>query len=92
MIKVHRPWVLDWVCFIEGESVFKLEKDRGFQNPEGTVEGYGRVGVRVQMLLPSTNPYPWWGYQGYQRGMTCSRATYKCVFEASTTSFSGGYW
>ena len=52
--------------------VLKLEKDRGFKNPEGTVEGYGRVGVRVQMLLPSSNPYPWWGYweyQGYQRGI-----------------------
>ena len=64
-----------------------LEKDRGFQNPEGTIKGYGRVGVRVWMLLPSTNPYLWWGYQGYQgyqRGMMCSRATYKHVFEAST--------
>ena len=49
-----------------------LEKDRGFQNPKGTGEGYGRVGVRVRKLLPSTNPYPWWGYRGYrsyQRGI-----------------------
>jgi len=44
----------------------QVEKDRGFQNPEGTGEGYGRVGVRVRMLLPSTNPYPWWGYRGYR--------------------------
>ena len=54
-----------------------LEKDRGFQNPEGTVEGYGRVGVRVPMLLPSTNPYPWWGYWGYQgywRGIVSRQA------------------
>ena len=56
----------------------RLEKDRGFQNPEGTVEGYGRVGVRVQMLLPSTNPYPWWGYRGYRgyrRGIELERGT-----------------
>jgi hypothetical protein len=41
-----------------------IEKDRGFQNPEGMVKGYGRVGVRVQILLPPTNPYPSRGSQG----------------------------
>ena len=41
-----------------------LEKDRGFQNPQGIGEGYRGVGVRVHILLPPTNPYPWWGYQG----------------------------
>jgi hypothetical protein len=41
-----------------------VEKDRGFENPEGMVEGYGRVGVRVQMLLPPTNPYPSRGLGG----------------------------
>ncbi|KAN0133839.1 hypothetical protein V8E53_008334 [Lactarius tabidus] len=48
-----------------------VEKDRGFENPEGMVEGYGRVGVRVQMLLPPTNPYPSRGSRGsrgYRRG------------------------
>jgi hypothetical protein len=48
-----------------------LEKDRGFENPKGSVEGYGRVGVRVGIFQPSTYPYPSWGsrgYQGYRRG------------------------
>jgi hypothetical protein len=48
-----------------------VEKDRGFENPEGMVKGYGRVGVRVQMLLPPTNPYPSRGSRGsrgYRRG------------------------
>jgi hypothetical protein len=52
-------------------NVASLEKDRGFENPEGMVEGYGRVGVRVQMLLPPTNPYPSRGSRGsrgYRRG------------------------
>ena len=34
-----------------------LEKDRGFQNPQGIGEGYRGVGVRVHILLPPTNPY-----------------------------------
>ena len=38
-----------------------VEKDRGFQNPQGVGEGYRRVGVRVQFLLLPTNPYLWWG-------------------------------
>ena len=42
----------------------QLEKDRGFQNPQGIGEGYRGVGVRVHILLPPTNPYPWRGYRG----------------------------
>jgi hypothetical protein len=48
-----------------------VEKDRGFENPEGSVEGYGRVGVRVGIFQPSTYPYPSRGsrgYRGYRRG------------------------
>ena len=32
--------------------VHRLEKDRGFRNPQGIGEGYRGVGVRVQILLP----------------------------------------
>ena len=43
---------------------YPVEKDRGFQNPQGIDEGYRGVGVRVHILLPPTNPYPWQGYRG----------------------------
>jgi hypothetical protein len=46
-----------------------LENTRGMQNPQGKVEGYMRVGVRVQELLPLTYPYPWGGYAGVGKGM-----------------------
>ena len=48
----------------QGMKKWSLEKDRGFQNPQGIGEGYRGVGVRVHILLPPTNPYLWRGYQG----------------------------
>ena len=44
--------------------VHQLERDRGFQNPQGIGGGYRGVGVQVQILLPPTNPYLWQGYWG----------------------------
>ena len=40
----------------------QLEKDRGMVNPQGIAQGYARVRVRVWISIPSTNPYPSWGY------------------------------
>ena len=52
-------------AMLDKEGFLKqVEKDRGFQNPQGIGEGYRGVGVRVHILLPPTNPYPWWGYRG----------------------------
>ena len=52
-----------------------LEKDRGFQNLKGTVKSYGRVGVKVQILLPSTKPYLWWGYLLHRSELTSRVST-----------------
>jgi hypothetical protein len=58
-------------CVSPKDHKILVEKDRGFENPEGSVEGYGRVGVRVGIFQPSTYPYPSRGsrgYRGYRRG------------------------
>jgi hypothetical protein len=60
----HEQLLMGWK-----RGAMRIENTRGMQNPQGKVEGYMRVGVRVQELLPLTHPYPWGGYVGVGKGM-----------------------
>jgi hypothetical protein len=53
------------LCATPLQQLSDLENDRGMVNPGGNAKGYGRVGVRVQDVLPLAYPYPWGGYGGY---------------------------
>jgi hypothetical protein len=50
-------WTAAWIVLI-----------RGLKNPGGFYPGVRRVGVRVQILGPSKNPYPSEGYTGFRGG------------------------
>ena len=61
-----------------------VENTRGMKNPQGNSEGYVRVGVRVQELLPLTYPYPWKGYAGVWEGMVVPFQSKKLPYSESS--------